>query len=99
MSYLRNRGLAMLALLLLTTAFAQNRVVIYGTIFAGYQDDLRAAFGAANPGVTVEIINPGGTEAMLARAVAERDNPRSAVIHSGGAIEYGYAVSQNLLRP
>ena len=99
MSYLRNLGLAILALLLLTTAFAQSRVVIYSTIFAGYQDDLKAAFEAANPGVTVEIINPGGTEAMLARAVAERDNPRSDVIHSGGSTEYGYAVSQNLLRP
>jgi iron(III) transport system substrate-binding protein len=99
MRILRTLALSLLALLLVSSGFAQNQVVVYSTIFAGYQDDLKAAFEAANPGVTLEIINPGGTEAMLARAVAERDNPRSDVIHSGGSTEYDYAVSQDLLRP
>lgn len=88
--------------LLFTAMFAaaQNQqVVVYSTIFAGYQDDLKAAFEAAHPGVTMEIINPGGTESMLARAVAERDNPRADVIHSGGSTEYEYAMSENLLEP
>ncbi len=98
MRNLRPLLVSLAALLFLGTAFAQNRVIVYSTIFAGYQDDLKAGFEAANPGITMEIINPGGTEAMLARAVAERDNPRSDVIHSGGSTEYDYAVSQNLLQ-
>lgn len=99
---MKNRLLLVSLTLALLASFGfaqQDRVVVYSTIFAGYQDQLKEAFEAANPGVTVELINPGGTEAMLARAMAERDNPTADVLHSGGSTEYEYAFSEGLLQP
>ncbi len=96
--------LCVLALLLTTVSgvvFAQssNELVVYSTIFAGYAEAMKREFEARNPGVTVHVINPGGTEAMLARLMAERNNPRADVMHSGGSTEYTFAKAQGLLAP
>lgn len=96
--------LCVLALLLTTVSgvvFAQssNELVVYSTIFAGYAEAMKREFEARNPGVTVHVINPGGTEAMLARLMAERNNPRADVMHSGGSTEYAFAKAQGLLAP
>lgn len=79
------------------SAQGSNELVVYSTIFAGYAEAMKKEFEARNPGVTVHVINPGGTEAMIARLLAERDNPRADVMHSGGSTEYAFAKAQGLL--
>lgn len=81
------------------SAQSGNELVVYSTIFAGYAEAMKKEFEARNPGVTVHVINPGGTEAMIARLMAERDNPRADVMHSGGSTEYAFAKAQGLLAP
>lgn len=76
-----------------------NELVIYSSVFARYADGMAEAFEAANPGVTVHVINPGGTEAILVRLEAERDSPRASLMHSGGSTEYLYAKEAGLIEP
>jgi iron(III) transport system substrate-binding protein len=83
----------------LTAVAAAEELVVYSTIFAGYAERMVQEFEARNPGVTVHVINPGGTEAMIARLIAERDNPRADIMHSGGSTEYAFAKSQGILQP
>lgn len=94
----------LLVLALLVSAFsapvwAAEELVVYSTIFAGYAERMVKEFEARNPGVKVHVINPGGTEAMVSRLLAERDNPKADVMHSGGSTEYAYAKSQGILQP
>jgi len=98
------RTLVALLVVLLVSAYAAtavvaNELVVYSTIFAGYAERMAKEFEARNPGVTVHVINPGGTEAMISRLIAERDNPRADVMHSGGSTEYAFAKSQGILQP
>lgn len=89
-----------LAMLMFTTVIvAAEELVVYSTIFAGYAERMVEEFELRNPGVTVHVINPGGTEAMISRLMAERDNPRADVMHSGGSTEYAFAKAQGLLQP
>jgi len=84
---------------LVASAQSSNELVVYSTIFAAYAEAMKREFEARNPGVTVHVINPGGTEAMMARLLAERNNPRADVMHSGGSTEYAFAKAQGLLAP
>jgi len=87
-------------LVLFATALASaQELVVYSTIFAEYAERMAKEFEARNPGVTVHVINPGGTEAMISRLMAERDNPRADVMHSGGSTEYAFAKANGLLQP
>lgn len=90
-------GLAIMALTPVVSA--KEELVVYSTIFAPYQEAMKTEFERLNPGVTVHIINPGGTEAMLAKIEAEKDKPRADVMHSGGSAEYIYAKQKGLLEP
>ncbi len=76
-----------------------DELLVYSSVFARYADGMAEAFQAANPGVTVHVINPGGTEAILVRLEAERDNPRASIMHSGGSTEYLYAKEAGLIEP
>lgn len=91
--------LTLLVTLAGTVGAAAEELVVYSTIFAGYAEAMKTEFEARNPGVTVHVINPGGTEAMISRLMAERDNPRADVMHSGGSTEYAYAKEEGLLQP
>lgn len=84
---------------LATAMVAAQELVVYSTIFAGYAERMVKEFEARNPGVKVHVINPGGTEAMISRLLAERDNPKADVMHSGGSTEYSFAKAQGLLQP
>ena len=77
----------------------EKELVVYSTIFADYADRMRAEFEAANPGIKVHIINPGGTEAMIKKLEAEKGNPQADVMHSGDTANYLYAKKQGLLQP
>lgn len=76
----------------------QRQLVVYSTIFAGYAERMKQEFEARNPGVTVEVINPGGTEAMVSRLRAEANNPRADVVHSGGSSTYQVMKNDGLLQ-
>ncbi len=43
----------------------EKELVVYSTIFAEYAEAMKAGFEATHPGVTVHVLNPGGTEAMF----------------------------------
>ncbi|WP_455382175.1 extracellular solute-binding protein, partial [Salinispira pacifica] len=74
-------------------------LVVYSTIFAEYADAMKASFEKKYPGVTVHVVNPGGTEAMMKKLEAEKDNPQADVIHSGATLNYAYAKAQGLIAP
>lgn len=109
MKTVKTAALVMLILLTATTGvFAgggqeqsaeQQQLVVYSTIFAGYAERMKEEFEARNPGVTVEVINPGGTEAMVSRLQAEANNPRADVVHSGGSSTYQVMKDAGLLQP
>lgn len=100
---MRRISVFMLLVLLIAMAtsvvVAAEELVVYSTIFAGYAERMVQEFEARNPGIKVHVINPGGTEAMISRLLAERDNPRADVMHSGGSTEYAFAKAQGLLQP
>ena len=74
-------------------------LVVYSTIFAEYAEAMKASFEKKYPGVTVHVVNPGGTEAMMKKLDAEKDNPQADVIHSGATLNYAYAKAQGLIVP
>ncbi len=74
-------------------------LVVYSTIFAEYAEAMKAGFEKKYPGVTVHVVNPGGTEAMMKKVEAEKDNPQADVIHSGATLNYAYAKAQGLIAP
>jgi iron(III) transport system substrate-binding protein len=76
----------------------RQELVVYSTIFAGYAERMKEEFEARNPGVTVQVINPGGTEAMVSRLRAESNNPRADVVHSGGSSTYQVMKNDGLLQ-
>src|SRR5690606_15604942 len=65
-----------------------ERLVVYSAAPLDFAESLKEDFEARHPGVTVEIVNPGGAEAIIARLEAERDMPQADVFHSGAVYEY-----------
>ncbi len=74
-------------------------LVVYSTIFSKYAEMMKAEFEEKYPGVTVHVINPGGTEAMIKKLESEKNNPRADVIHSGSTLNYASAVELDLIEP
>ncbi len=107
---MKNKVLVILVLLLVTAGllFAggkqekstqEKELVVYSTIFAKYAETMKTLFEKENPGVTVNVINPGGTEAMIKKIEAESANPQADIMHSGSSLNYAYAKSKGLLQP
>jgi len=78
---------------------AETELVVYSTIFAEYAEAMKAGFEALHPGVTVNVLNPGGTEAMFKKLESEASNPQADVVHAGSMINYQHAVTLGLLEP
>jgi iron(III) transport system substrate-binding protein len=76
-----------------------GRLVIYSSIFADGAEALKKGFEQAHPKVSVEFINPGGTEVILKRLDAERARPQADLMHSGFSTEYREAVKLGLIEP
>ena len=57
----------------------ETELVVYSTIFAEYAEAMKAGFEALHPGVTVNVLNPGGTEAMFKKVESEAANPQADV--------------------
>ncbi|HEY8418677.1 MAG TPA: extracellular solute-binding protein [Limnochordales bacterium] len=74
-----------------------GRLVVYSAAPLDFADSLKRAFEALHPGTTVEIVNPGGAEAIIAKLAAERDNPQADVFHSGAVFEFLVAAKMGLL--
>lgn len=81
------------------SAQSKRRLVIYSSQFVDVMKALKAGFEASHPGVTVEAINPGGTEVIIAKLKAERSNPQADLMHSGFSLEYVQAVKEGVLQP
>ena len=77
----------------------ETEIVVYSTIFAEYAEAMKAGFEASHPGVTVHVLNPGGTEAMFKKLESEAGNPQADVVHAGSMINYQHAITLNLLEP
>ena len=77
----------------------EKELVVYSTIFAEYAEAMKAGFEASHPGVTVHVLNPGGTEAMFKKLESESTNPQADVVHAGSMINYQHAMSLGLLEP
>ena len=77
----------------------ETELVVYSTIFAEYAEAMKAGFEALHPGVTVNVLNPGGTEAMFKKLESEAANPQADVVHAGSMINYQHAISLGLLEP
>lgn len=63
----------------------ETEIVVYSTIFAEYAEAMKAGFEAIHSGVTVHVLNPGGTEAMFKKLESESGNPQADVVN---AIDY-----------
>ena len=77
----------------------ETELVVYSTIFAEYAEAMKAGFEASHPGVTVNVLNPGGTEAMFKKLESESANPQADVVHAGSMINYQHALFLGLLEP
>ena len=77
----------------------ETEIVVYSTIFAEYAEAMKAGFEASHPGVTVHVLNPGGTEAMFKKLESEAGNPQADVVHAGSMINYQHAITLDLLEP
>ena len=77
----------------------ETELVVYSTIFAEYAEAMKAGFEALHPGVTVNVLNPGGTEAMFKKLESESANPQADVVHAGSMINYQHAIEMGLLEP
>jgi iron(III) transport system substrate-binding protein len=77
----------------------ETELVVYSTIFAEYAEAMKAGFEASHPGVTVNVLNPGGTEAMFKKLESEAANPQADVVHAGSMINYQHAIEMGLLEP
>jgi len=77
----------------------ETELVVYSTIFAEYAEAMKEAFEEANPGVTVHVLNPGGTESMMKKLDSESSNPQADVVHAGSSLNYEYAIKQDLIEP
>jgi iron(III) transport system substrate-binding protein len=77
----------------------ETELVVYSTIFAEYAEAMKAGFEASHPGVTVNVLNPGGTEAMFKKLESEAANPQADVVHAGSMINYQHAIEMDLLEP
>ncbi len=77
----------------------ETEIVVYSTIFAEYAEAMKAGFEALHPGVTVHVLNPGGTEAMFKKLESEAGNPQADVVHAGSMINYQHAITLGLLEP
>jgi len=77
----------------------ETEIVVYSTIFAEYAEAMKAGFEALHPGVTVNVLNPGGTEAMFKKLESEASNPQADVVHAGSMINYQHAITLGLLEP
>ena len=77
----------------------KGELVVYSTIFAEYAEAMKIGFETIHPGVTVHVINPGGTEAMMKKLDAEKSNPQADVVHSGSSLNYEFAIAQDLIQP
>lgn len=75
----------------------ETEIVVYSTIFAEYAEAMKVGFEALHPGVTVHVLNPGGTEAMFKKLESESANPQADVVHAGSMINYQHAISLGLL--
>lgn len=73
-------------------------LVIYSSIFTDAQEALKAGFEKANPQTKVEFLNPGGTEAIIKKLVAEKADPKADIMHSGFSLEYQLAKKEGLLQ-
>lgn len=81
-------------------AYAQElsgRILVYSAAPLDFAESLKEDFEARHPGTTVEIVNPGGAEAIIARLEAERNMPQADVFHSGAVYEYLVAAEKGLL--
>lgn len=77
----------------------KKELIVYSTVFVEYAEIMKAEFEKKYPGVTVHVINPGGTEAMMKKILSEKANPKADVIHSGSTLNYEFAVKQDLIIP
>ncbi len=77
----------------------ETELVVYSTIFAEYAEAMKEGFEALHPGVTVNVLNPGGTEAMFKKLESEAANPQADVVHAGSMINYQHAIEMGLLEP
>jgi iron(III) transport system substrate-binding protein len=82
-----------------TTGHGETELVVYSTIFAEYAEAMKEGFEALHPGVTVNVLNPGGTEAMFKKLESEAANPQADVVHAGSMINYQHAIEMGLLEP
>ena len=81
------------------SGYEGTELVVYSTIFAEYAQAMKVGFEARHPGVTVHVLNPGGTEAMFKKLESEASNPQADVVHAGSMINYQHAISLGLLEP
>ena len=77
----------------------ETELVVYSTIFAEYAEAMKKGFEAKHPGVTVNVLNLGGTEAMFLKLESEASNPQADVVHAGSMINYQHAIADGLLEP
>ena len=77
----------------------ETELVVYSTIFAEYAEAMKKGFEAKHPGVTVNVLNPGGTEAMFKKLESEASNPQADVVHAGSMINYQHAIEDGLIAP
>lgn len=82
-----------------TAGHGETELVVYSTIFAEYAEAMKKGFEALHPGVTVNVLNPGGTEAMFKKVESEAANPQADVVHAGSMINYQHAIEMGLLEP
>lgn len=80
-------------------AHGETELVVYSTIFAEYAEAMKKGFEALHPGVTVNVLNPGGTEAMFKKLESESSNPQADVVHAGSMINYQHAIEDGLIEP
>lgn len=74
-----------------------GRILVYSAAPLDFTESLKRDFEARHPGTTVDIINPGGAEAIIAKLEAERAHPQADIFHSGAVFEFQIAAEKGLL--
>ena len=77
----------------------ETEIVVYTTMYTEFIDTMKEGFEASHPGVTVNVINPGGTEAMFTKLESESGNPQADVVQAGSKVHYERGIALNLLEP
>ncbi len=77
----------------------ETEIVVYTTMYTEFIDAMKEGFEASHPGVTVNVVNPGGTEAMFKKLETESGNPQADVVQAGSKVHYEHGMTLNLLEP